>query len=226
MTSQSDSTDDPENRSRDRATDPSARGRRRRDAPPRRGERATESSGTAEPSSAWPRAASGREAGRSPEWPYAPSGKRSSEWPSTPAGGWEERSPEWPYAPTDGREGRSAPETSQERLPRWGLQASPDVDVAEHPDEVHVWCDLPGCAEETIELSGDEWTLYVSAERAEEYCEDGGIQRRERSRHAERSISLPARCEVDEAEASFEDGVLFVRTPKHESERSRTIGFE
>jgi HSP20 family molecular chaperone IbpA len=66
----------------------------------------------------------------------------------------------------------------------------------------------------------------VSAERAGEYWEDGGIQRRERSQHAERSISLPARSDVDDAEATFEDGVLFVRAPKHESDRTRTIGFE
>jgi HSP20 family protein len=141
-------------------------------------------------------------------------GRRSSR----PTG---ERSPEWPYAPSggdsDGRRGA---------LPRWGLQAHPDVDVAEHPDELHVWCDLPGCAEETIELSGDEWTLYVSAERAEAYWEEGGIQRRERSRRAERSIALPARTDVEAAEASFEDGVLFVRAPKHESERTQSIGFQ
>jgi HSP20 family protein len=118
------------------------------------------------------------------------------------------------------------PESQEEPLPRWGLQARPDVDVAERSDELHVWCDLPGCAEETIELSGDEWTLYVSAERAEEYWEESGLQRRERSRHAERSISLPARADIDAVEASFEDGVLFVRAPKHESARTQTIGFE
>ncbi|MFB6206829.1 MAG: Hsp20/alpha crystallin family protein [Haloglomus sp.] len=132
----------------------------------------------------------------------------------------------WTAEPGAGRAGRSPPGTEEESLPRWGLQAHPDVDVAEHPDELHVWCDLPGCAEETIELSGDEWTLYVSAERAEAHWEEGGIQRRERSRHAERSVSLPARADIDAAEASFDDGVLFVRVPKHASERTQPIGFE
>lgn len=133
-------------------------------------------------------------------------------------------SPEWPFGLPSG--GDATPSGEEERTARMGMQARPDVDVAEHPQEVHVWVDLPGCEEDTIELSGDDWTLYVTAERSDEFWEGGGIQRRERARHAERSVSFPARSVVDEAEATFENGVLLVRVPKHESAKRQSIGFE
>lgn len=133
-------------------------------------------------------------------------------------------SPEWPFGPTE--EERERPEPEGEEPPQLGLHALPDVDIAEHPTKLHVWCDLPGCDEGTIELSGDEWTLYVSAERSEEHWEEGDIHQRERGRFAERSIELPARCDIDEAEATYDDGVLLVRVPKHESEHTQTIGLD
>ncbi|MES3516260.1 MAG: Hsp20/alpha crystallin family protein [Natronomonas sp.] len=134
-----------------------------------------------------------------------------------------ERSPEWPYAPTfQEKNRRDAPKAP----PRLGLRACPDIDIVERSEEIHIWCDLPGCDEETIELSGDERTLHVSAQRAEEHWAEGDICRRERSKQAERSITLPARSDIDAAEASFDDGVLTIRAPKHESDHPRVIGIE
>lgn len=134
-----------------------------------------------------------------------------------------DRSPEWPFGATPDERGpvRSAEASGS---PAGESRSSrPDVDIVEHANEIHVWCDLPGCTADSIDLSGDEWTLYVTGERADEYWEGDLIYHRERSETAERAISLPARSDIGDAEATYDDGVLFVRAPKHESERTQEI---
>lgn len=94
----------------------------------------------------------------------------------------------------------------------------PRVDVAETDDEVRVTADLPGFERDDIEVTVDETTLTISAEREEETASaDARYHRRERRRQSvSRRIRLPADVAPDAAEATQANGVLTVRLPKVE----------
>ncbi|WP_435096749.1 Hsp20/alpha crystallin family protein [Halarchaeum sp. P4] len=94
------------------------------------------------------------------------------------------------------------------------------------PEEVHVFADLPGCDRDRIELRARENRLRIRADREDDAAGEGRVHRRERSRTVDRTVDLPARADVDEARASYENGVLRITLPKREEERERPIGFE
>lgn len=93
--------------------------------------------------------------------------------------------------------------------------ATPDVDVYDAPDELTVFCDLPGVRAEDIQLEGDEHRLRIAADRTPAGIEaERSPTRRERHRRAERTVQLPAAVIVEQAEATCEHGVCRVRLPK------------
>ena len=103
---------------------------------------------------------------------------------------------------------------------------SPFVDVYDTPDEITVFADLPGCRKEDINVQTSNSTLFITAERLEEVEGEARPLVYERSKRVERSIELPAHVDVEEAEASCEEGVCKVTLPKAEDDRQRTIGVQ
>ena len=95
------------------------------------------------------------------------------------------------------------------------------VDVAEHDDEVVVTADLPGFEKDDIEVTIQEGTLTIEADREEEAeheseGDDGPrYHRRERSRTAvSRRIRLPVDVDKANAGAKYANGVLTVTLPR------------
>lgn len=96
-----------------------------------------------------------------------------------------------------------------------------DVDVAETDDEVTVVADLPGFSSSEISVSVANRELTLSAEHDEETEAESGDEsdrryhRRERShRHVTRRLKLPADVVEEEADATYNNGVLTVTLPK------------
>jgi|GEM_PF-2386668 len=116
-------------------------------------------------------------------------------------------------------------ETTTETMP----VAGPLIDVVEHPRSVEVFIDMPGFDEDDIQLDADAQTLRVLAEREGniEQSDEAVVLQRERPQRFERTVQIPVRVDVDEAEASYKAGVCHISLPKSEAaERSHTrIGF-
>jgi HSP20 family protein len=107
-----------------------------------------------------------------------------------------------------------------------GTDRSPAVDVEDRVDEFVVTIDLPGYDRENIDVSANERTLRVSADRevTSEAGEEGSYVRRERRRSVvNRSISLPEATEEESASATHTNGVLTVRLPKEAVGSGRDI---
>lgn len=101
----------------------------------------------------------------------------------------------------------------------------PAFDVSERNDAYVIEADLPGLRDENLEISVSGQQLVVRGEREQERRESD--ERRHLVERVSgsfvRSFVLPADADVDAIEARLTDGVLTVRLPKREGERSRRI---
>lgn len=99
----------------------------------------------------------------------------------------------------------------------------PSTDVSETEDSVEIAVELPGMAEDDIDiaLSGDVMTIRGEKKVAHEEKRKG-VYMSERSYGAfYRTIPLPPGIDTDKAEAEFKRGVLTVTLPKSEEARAR-----
>ena len=122
---------------------------------------------------------------------------------------------------TDGRgpRGRMTPQ-----LPDVAAAASaPKVDMVQRGNELVVRTDLPGVRADNITVEINDNALTISGERQEERTEDdNGVYRYERSYGAFfREIPLPEGAIVDQAKATFKDGVLEITVPAPPEQVSR-----
>jgi HSP20 family protein len=111
-------------------------------------------------------------------------------------------------------------------LAPWGQTWSgfePRVDVVETDQEVKVTAELPGLDAKDVDLTVSRNVLTLKGEKTQEHEEKGeGYYRSERSYGAfERSVSLPSTVKTDQADASFDKGVLTVTFPKREAETDK-----
>jgi HSP20 family protein len=99
------------------------------------------------------------------------------------------------------------------------------LDVRTTPDALLVEASLPGFVPEDVDITVENNTLTIRAERREEQTEESGDWLvREISRGSMmRTVALPTGLEADRAEATFEHGVLTLRIPKAEQTRPRQI---
>lgn len=97
-----------------------------------------------------------------------------------------------------------------------GLGFAPSLDVRETPQGLELTAELPGMAEDAIELSLDGDLLTLSGEKREEKTTDEkGVHLQERSfGRFQRSLRLPFAPEPGSVAARFEKGVLHVTLPK------------
>jgi HSP20 family protein len=99
----------------------------------------------------------------------------------------------------------------------------PQIDVIQRGNELVVRADLPGLKPDdvTVEVSDD--AIRISGERRHEFEEDqGSLYRFERSYGAFfRAIPLPEGAIVDQAKATFKDGVLEITVPAPSEQVSR-----
>ena len=123
-------------------------------------------------------------------------------------------------------------QTEMNRLfDRWGneqgggLATFPAVNVWEDNETVTVEAELPGLDLKDLEIyvtGGNQLTL--KGERKANAPEKGVWHRQERGfGKFARSLTLPFNVDADKVDARFENGVLLVTLPKHESARPRKI---
>ena len=114
---------------------------------------------------------------------------------------------------------------------RWGDDGGrwtggyPAVNVWDDADQVFVEAELPGLNLKDLEIyvtGGNQ--LTIKGERKPPVPEKGVWHRQERSfGKFSRSLTLPFNVDADKVNARFENGVLLVTLPKHESARPRKI---
>ncbi|AMN50135.1 MULTISPECIES: Hsp20/alpha crystallin family protein [unclassified Psychrobacter] len=91
------------------------------------------------------------------------------------------------------------------------------IDVNEKDNKFYVNAEIPGVAKEDIDLSitGDIVSISAEIEQKDEQKEGNNVLRSERYfGSVSRSFRLPDKVKVDEAEASYENGVLQLVLPK------------
>ena len=112
------------------------------------------------------------------------------------------------------------------RLFAWEADASPfPVDLYETDDEVVVKASLPGVQPDETEISVTGRFLTIKGERKEEHEEEQPNYFRQERRYGafQRSLRLPVRVDAEQADASFDEGVLTIRLPKAAESRAKSI---
>jgi len=109
-------------------------------------------------------------------------------------------------------------------LRRW----IPPMDLVETDDQFVLRADLPGVAEDDVQIEVEDRTLTVSGERkAEHEVSEAGYHRVERAFGAfSRSLTLPDGVDPAAVAASFDRGVLEIRIPKPEQRKPRKISID
>jgi HSP20 family protein len=100
------------------------------------------------------------------------------------------------------------------------------IDVAETDKEIRITAELPGVAEQDVEVMLQDDLLTIRGEKKQERKDEKeSYHFVERSYgRFQRSIRLPFQADPEQVQARFENGVLTVTVPKSErQERSRRI---
>jgi HSP20 family protein len=106
-----------------------------------------------------------------------------------------------------------------------GRRWVPPMDLVEAEDHFVLKADLPGLAEQDVNIEVQDGTLTISGERkAEHEQRERGWYRIERSFGSfNRSLTLPDGVDPDGIDASFKDGVLEISIPKPAERKPRRI---
>ncbi|MFB6177588.1 MAG: Hsp20/alpha crystallin family protein [Halobaculum sp.] len=126
-----------------------------------------------------------------------------------------------------GGAGAASPETLGQ--PGLGTQAPvqqagiPPIDMIDAETELLVVVDVPGFEKKDINIKVADNSLQIAASgRTRDLSETETMVTQERPTAIQRQIQLPTPVVVDDASASYEDGVLSVELPKDEDET--TVG--
>lgn len=92
----------------------------------------------------------------------------------------------------------------------------PAVDVTEHEKEYTVEAELPGLAEDDIQISLRDNVLTIKGEKGIEEEEEGENRyyRERRYGRFQRMIRLDSEVDADKVKAEYENGVLTIHLPK------------
>ncbi len=110
-------------------------------------------------------------------------------------------------------------------MPMW----SPPIEITEKDGQFTVCAELPGLSKDYVKVELTEEGLTISGERKQEQEERrGGLYRTERSYGSFwRTIPIPDDAQVEQAKATFENGLLTVSVPVPAStQRRREIPIE
>jgi len=108
-----------------------------------------------------------------------------------------------------------------------GSRFSPySVDVREDADHLYVEAELPGFRKEDVDITLENQTLTISAERKmsnEPKQDQGWLLRERRNTRFTRSFTLPATISDQKVDAKLTDGVLTITLNKREETKPRKI---
>ena len=113
------------------------------------------------------------------------------------------------------------PEDGEDTNAQW----APAVDICERADSILFKVELPGIPREDIEIEVSNGVLSIRGEKkvAEEGKGDTWHRREFHYGSFVRSFTLPSDMKSEEANASYNDGVLSVTIPKEEKALHRKI---
>jgi HSP20 family protein len=99
----------------------------------------------------------------------------------------------------------------------------PAVNIAETPNEFNLELAVTGIKKETVKVNIDNNTLTISNIKDEAIKERKDNFKRIEFNYTsfERSFQLPKTVDVDNIEATYEDGVLHVKLPKKEEAKAK-----
>lgn len=98
------------------------------------------------------------------------------------------------------------------------------VDVREDGDHLYVEAELPGFRKEDVEITLENQTLTISAQRREEAEKKGDLLLHERRyRQFLRSFTLPPTVDEKTVDAKLNDGILTITLNKREETKPRKI---
>lgn len=100
----------------------------------------------------------------------------------------------------------------------------PRLQLNDAGNELVLLAELPGFKADDINVSVEQGTLTIRGERRAAAPEGYTVHRKERSAvRFSRSVTLPARVETDNVQATLKNGVLELRLPKVAAARPRSI---
>jgi HSP20 family protein len=100
----------------------------------------------------------------------------------------------------------------------------PPINVFRNRDTYVMKLEVPGLAQDQIQIEAAGQTLTISGQRQPATPANGSFHRRERSRgEFSRSVQLPADLDLSRTEASLKNGVLTLSIPKREEAKPRQI---
>ncbi len=107
-------------------------------------------------------------------------------------------------------------------FPSWSLLSG---EVEETEKEILVKVEVPGIEKENCHITIDNNLLYISGEKhIKRESHDSTYHIMERAYGTfQRTILLPHNVNTDEAVANYQNGVLIIRLPKTDDEKTRTI---
>jgi HSP20 family protein len=99
----------------------------------------------------------------------------------------------------------------------------PAIEVRRSGNSLIIHADLPGLSEKDVKVEATDEGLLIEGDRNQEHSGDeGGVRFSERTYgRFSRLILLPDGTKIDEANASFKNGVLEINIPVPESETKR-----
>lgn len=106
-----------------------------------------------------------------------------------------------------------------------GISAMPKIDIKDKNDSILVKAELPGIAEEDVDVEISDDIMTISGERKEEKEkeEEGYYHKESHTGSFSRSFTIPANVIGEKAEAEMKNGVLTVRIPKVEPKKATKV---
>jgi HSP20 family protein len=93
----------------------------------------------------------------------------------------------------------------------------PPVDIYETDDALVLQVELPGVSKDAVNVELHEHTLRLSGERTREPAVNNGQYRREEGRYGafQRAFRMPTIVDETKIQATYQNGILALRLPKH-----------
>lgn len=101
----------------------------------------------------------------------------------------------------------------------------PAMDVVETEEHLTISTELPGMKKDAVKITIENGVLTISGEKTFEKDETKRDFHRVERRFGSfrRSVTLPRELDANQAEASFEDGVLTIRIPRSEAAKPKQL---
>ena len=121
--------------------------------------------------------------------------------------------------------GRPAAQTGAGKEAMTVAEWSPLVDITEDEKEYVIKAELPEVNKEDIKLTVEDNVMSISGERKYEKEEKGKKYHRVERAYGSfmRSFTLPDAADGSKVNAEYKDGVLYVRLPKSEKAKPKSI---